>query len=190
MATDEATLRARILEAAMDQAARDGWHDLSLVTLAGRLEISLAELHAEFRDRDAIANAWFDRALAAMLAPAPEGFAALRPSRRAEAMILRWFRAQSPHARLAGEMLRVKAWPSHPHHWVPMVFDLSRLVHWWLDASQIEEGGVRRMVQEVRLTTVLLAALVAWQKDAKAGEPETLPRTQALLARGLKFLDH
>jgi AcrR family transcriptional regulator len=188
---DEATqaLRGRIVDAAMALAAGQGWHDVSLNQVAERLGLGLADIAAHFRDRDAIADAWFARALAAMLAPPPEGFAELAASARAETMILRWFRAQSAHARVAGEMLLTKAWPSHPHHWVPMVFNLSRLVHWWLDAARIEHTGFRRMAEEVRLTALLLRALVAWQADARAGEAEALPRTERVLRRGLAWLD-
>jgi AcrR family transcriptional regulator len=186
---DAAPFRDRVVDAAMLLAAEQGWHDVSLNTLAARLGVGLGDIAAAFRDRDAIADAWFARALAAMLAPPPAGFDALSPSARAEAMLLRWFAAQATHARVAGAMLRTRLWPSHPHHWVPMVFDLSRLVHWWLDAARIEDRGFRRMAQEVRLTAVLLAALAAWQADARAGEAESLPRTIRVLRRGVAFLD-
>lgn len=185
----DAPLRIRIIDEAMALAGESGWHDVSLNALAGRLGVGLAEIAAEFRDRDAIADAWFARALMAMLAPPPQGFEALRPSRRAEAVLLRWFRAQGAHAKLAGEMLLTKAWPSHPHHWVPMVFNLSRLVHWWLDAARIEHSGLRRMAEEVALTALLLRAILAWQADARAGEAEALPRTARVLRRGLAWLD-
>ena len=173
----------------MALAAEQGWHDVSLNRVAERLGVALADIQAVFRDRDAIADAWFARALAAMLAPPPEGFADLPASARAEMMILRWFRVQAPHARVAGAMLLTKAWPSHPHHWVPMVFDLSRLVHWWLDAARIEHTGLRRMAEEVFLTGLLLRALCAWQADVRAGEAEALPRTARVLPGGLAWLD-
>jgi AcrR family transcriptional regulator len=182
-------LHDRIIDAAMGLAAESGWHDVSLNRVADRLGVTLVDIHAAFRDRDAIADAWFARALAAMLAPAEQGFGDLPASARAEMMILRWFRAQSTHARVAGQMLLAKAWPSHPHHWVPMVFNLSRLVHWWLDAAQIEHTGPRRMAEEVFLTALLLRAIAAWQADARAGESEALPRTARVLRRGLGWLD-
>lgn len=181
--------RDRIVDAAMALAAESGWHDVSLNSVAARLDVALADIHAHFRDRDAIADAWFARALSAMLAAPPEGFGELPPSARAEMMLLRWFRAQRAHAPVAGAMILTKAWPSHPHHWVPMVFNLSRLAHWWLDAAQIEHTGFRRMAEEVRLSALLLRALCAWQADARAGEAEPLPRTTRVLRRGLAWLD-
>jgi AcrR family transcriptional regulator len=182
-------LRDRIVDAAMVLAAEGGWHDVSLNAVADRLGVGLADIAEIFRDRDAIADAWFARALSAMLAPAPEKFGELPASARAEMMIFRWFRAQSAHPKVAGEMLLTKAWPSHPHHWVPMVFNLSRLVHWWLDAARIEDSGLKRMAQEVFLTALLLRAIAAWQADARAGEAEALPRIERVLRRGLSWLD-
>jgi len=182
-------LRDRTIDMAMALAAEQGWHDVSLNTVAERLGITLADIAAEFRDRDAIADAWFTRALAAMLAPPPVQFGDLPASARAEMMILRWFRAQSAHARVAGQILLTRLWPSHPHHWLPMVFSLSRLVHWWLDAARIEHTGLRRMAEEVRLTALLLRAITAWQADARAGEADALPRTANVLRRGSAWLD-
>ena len=187
--TEAGTTRDRIIDTAMALAAEQGWHDVSLNAVAGQLGLTLAEIQAVFRDRDAIADAWFTRALQAMLAPPPDAFGELPASARAEMMILRWFRAQSTHARVAGRMLLAKAWPSHPHHWGPMVFDLSRLVHWWLDAARIEHTGLRRMAEEVFLTGLLLRALCAWQADARAGEAEALPRTARVLRGSLAWLD-
>lgn len=97
-----APLRERILDAALELAEKHGWHDLSLNAVAERLGLGLAEIHAEYRDRDALADAWFARALAAMLVPPVAGFADLPASVRIEMIILRWFEAQAPHARLAG----------------------------------------------------------------------------------------
>jgi AcrR family transcriptional regulator len=183
-----APLRDRILDAALELAGTGGWHDLSLNAVADRLGVGLAEIQAVYRDRDALADAWFGRALTAMLAPPAAGFGDLPASARIEMIILRWFEAQAQHASLAIEMLRVKAWPSHPHHWVPMVFDLSRLVHWWLDAAQVEASGFRRMAQEVGLTALLLRALAAWQADARAGAAAALPRTRRVVRRGVGWM--
>ncbi len=178
-------LRAQILEEAMRLAAESGWHDLRLRLVADRLGVPLAAILGEYRDADAIADAWFGRALAAMLAPPPPGFAALPASRRAEVALMRWFAAQDAHRAVAGQMIREKLWPSHPHHWVPMVFSLSRLVHWLREAAMLDGGGLRRQAEEVGLTLVVLRSLPVWLAD------ETLDaaRTRVFLARNLRWLD-
>jgi AcrR family transcriptional regulator len=177
-------LARSILDAALAEAAQGGWHDLRLHRVAAQLGVPLAEVLARFRDADAIADAHFERLLAAMLAPPEDaaGFAALPPRARAEAALMRWFEAAAPHRRATLAMVREKAWPSHPHHWVPMVFNLSRLVHWWREAALLDRGGFARMAEEVALTAAFLATLAAFANDAEEG----LPRTRAALARVLR----
>lgn len=178
--------RAAILDAALAEAAAVGWHDLRLRQVADRLGLTLAEVQAEYRDADAIADALFQRALAAMLAaPVPEGFAGEPPSARAAAVLLRWCEALAPHRALAGEMIREKLWPSHPHHWVPMVFSLSRLIHWVREAALLDAGGLRRQAEEVGLTLAFLRTLPDWQ-GRSGGDPDWL---RARLRRRLLWLD-
>jgi hypothetical protein len=56
-------------------------------------------------------------------------------------VMMRWFDATAAHRRVTGEMIRAKLYTSHPHHWVPMIFSLSRLVHDLLDAARVEGRG-------------------------------------------------
>lgn len=177
-------LRSRVLEAALEEAAAGGWYELRLHRVADRAGVTLAELHAAFRDADAIADAWFGMALQAMLALPPAALEGLSPAARAEAALLRWFAAQAPHRRAVGGMLRAKLHPSHPHHWVPAVFNLSRLVHWALDVARVEGHGLARQAQEVGTTLAVLGALAAFPRD-----DEALTRTAATLRRSLAFLD-
>jgi AcrR family transcriptional regulator len=174
----------RILAAALAEAEATGWYDLRLAAVAARAGVPLAAVLAHYRDADAIADAWFVRALAAMLAgDAPDP--ADPPSLRVETALMRWFAAQASHRAVAGAMLRAKLHLSHPHHWVPMVFSLSRLVHWVLEAARLDARGLARQAEEVGLTLVLLRALAAWQRDPTPG----LERTRAVLRRSLGWLD-
>ena len=172
----------RILEAALAMAEREGWGNLRLRKLAAELGLSLAELQAHYRDADAIADAWFRRGWAAMLAPAPEGFAELPAVERLETILLRWFDALAPQRRVTGEMLAGKLYPSHPHHWVPTIFNLSRTIHWLRDAAGLDAGGRRRQLEEIGLTLLFLATLRDWVRD----ESPEQERTRAALRRRLR----
>jgi len=176
--------RARILAAAVEEAAEAGWYDLRLHRVAARLGIGLPDLLAEFRDADAIADAWFAAALAAMLAVPEEALDGLSPAARAEAVLMRWFAHQAPHRRVVGGMLRAKLHPSHPHHWVPAAFNLSRLMHWALEAARLDSRGLPRQAEEVGLTLAFLGALARFPGDAPG-----LDNTRAALRRGVGFLD-
>ena len=71
---DPQSLRDRIVDTAIDLAEQEGWEDLRLRKVVERCGVDLADVLSEFRDIDAVANAWFERALAAMLQPPePQG---------------------------------------------------------------------------------------------------------------------
>lgn len=180
-------LRDRIVDEAVALAEEDagGWYDLRLHLLAERLGVPLEEVLGRFRDADAIADAWFERALRAMAQGDEPVGGAPPPSERVHAALMRWFDAQAAHRRAVGSMVGAKLHLSHPHHWVPMVFSLSRLVHWTLEAARLDARGLARQAEEVGLTLVFLAALSVWLSDASPGQR----RTRDLLRRNLGWLD-
>ena len=172
----------QILEAALARAENEGWGNLRLRDLAQDLGLSLAEIQAQYRDLDAIADAWFRRGWAAMLAPPPEAFDALPAQERLRILLLRWFDALAPHRRVTGQMLSAKLYPSHPHHWVPMVFNLSRTIHWLRDAAGLDAGGRRRQLEEVGLTALFLASLRDWLRDESPDQARSRDRLARRLA--------
>lgn len=155
-------LRERAVATALDLAAGTRWADLRMHMVADRLGVPLAELAREFRDLDAVADAWFARVLETVLTDAVRGIDGLPAEERLARAMGGWFDALGPHAAVSREMLRLKLHPSHPHHWVPMAFDLSRLMHWFLDAARIQGRGPRRVLQEVAITGIFLGALARW----------------------------
>ena len=178
-------IRERIVDAALDLAEEVGWDAVRLRAVAGRLGVPLAALRAEFRDADAVANAWFGRAGAAMLAPQPKRSAALPASERIHRVMMRWFDALAPHRAVSGQMLSAKVYLPHPHHWAPLIFDLSRTVQWIREAAMLDAVGRRKQVEEIGLTLLFLAVLRRWLGDESPGQEET----RAFLARRLERAD-
>jgi AcrR family transcriptional regulator len=189
MATStRATLRDRILDAALELARERGWANVRLYQVAGRAGVSLAQVGAEFRDQDALANAWFARALAA-LESLPEGAVAGQPApERLHTAIMRWFDALAPQREVTVQMLEAKLYLSHPHHWVPMIFDLSRLIHWFLDAARIASTGRARQLAEVGLSAIFLATLRVWRRDDTVGQERTRQYLGRRLAQSDRWL--
>lgn len=173
--------RDSILNTALDLAAEKGWDALAMADLAADLKISSAELQHYFVDKNAIADAWFARALEAMLQPLPQDLEDNRE--RLETLMNRWLDALASHRAVTADMLSDKMWPFHPHHWVPMIFDLSRLVQWWRDAAGMRAGGRRRQVEEIALTGVFLGTLKRWCRDESAGQADS----KAYLAKRLSL---
>src|SRR4029453_5269539 len=93
----------RIVDTAIDLAEQEGWEGLRLRKVAERCGVDLTDVLSQFRDIDAVADAWFERALAAMLQP-PEPALPGRPaSERVHAVMMRWFEANATHRRVTGE---------------------------------------------------------------------------------------
>lgn len=191
MAAPRPSLRKQAVEAALELAVEVGWTELRMHMIADRLGVPLVELGCEFRDLDAIANAWFAQLLERTLRESSPRIDGLSADARLLQVMAAWFRAHEPYAAVSRDMLRLKLHPTHPHHWLPMAFDLSRLMHWFLDAARIEGTGLRRALQEIAITGLFLAALARW---AWPGQPDP-SRALAALERRLRlaaplFADH
>jgi hypothetical protein len=98
---------------------------------------------------------------------------------------MRWFEANAAHRRVTGEMIRTKLYPSHPHHWVLLVFSLSRLIHWVREAAMLDASGRQRQAEEIGLTLIFLRTLREWLRDDTPGHEQT----RRYLARRLVWLD-
>jgi len=87
---------------------------------------------------------------------------------------------------MTAQMLRGKLHLPHMHHWVSMIFDLSRTIQWLREAAQLsgeyETDKAKR--EEVGLTALFLAALIVWTRDDSAGQE----RTRLFLRRELRPL--
>ena len=183
-------LATTIVETALDLAEELGWPAVRLHEVAARLKIPMSELLSLYRDKDAIADAWFGRATAAMLAAPPSGFETQPPEARLHFLIMRWFDTLAGHREVTGQMVREKLHLPHPHHWVPMIFNLSRTIQWLRDAARLEAEGRRRQAEEVGLSALFLATFRVWLNDESTDQTHTreyltsrLDRADRLLAR-------
>jgi AcrR family transcriptional regulator len=183
-----ASLDAVLLNAALALAEAEGWSEVRLSRVAERTGVPLPEVGQRFRDVDAIANAWFQRARLAMLDVPADELQGLTADERLARVIERWLDTLAAHRRVTSEMLRAKLYPSHPHHWVPMIFDLSRLMHDFLDAARVEGRGRVRQAQEIGLTLIVLGTLRDWLRDESPGQERSKARLRRRLRRGGRML--
>lgn len=181
------TLAERILETALEIAEERSWRAVRLVDVAARLDVPAHEILQHYRDLNSVADAWFLRGWQAMLAPKPAGFEDLPARERIEICMLAWFDRMAEHHGVTVQMLRGKLHLSHLHHWVPMVFDLSRTIHWLREAAMLPAtyGSRRADMEEVGLTTLFLATLAVWSTDRSEGQE----RTRRFLRRRLHAAD-
>lgn len=180
-------LAAGIVDAAVARAERVGWDATRLADVAADLGLALPEVLEHFRDKDALADAWFLRAMDAMLAEADR--VRRRPAgERVEALLLAWFAALARSRKVSAQMIRAKLYPAHPHHWVPLIFSLSRTVQWLRDAARLEAAGLRRQAEEIGLSALLLGALAVFCRDGSAGHARTKTFLKSGLAAGGRCL--
>ena len=178
-------LPSRIVDTAIATAEETGWGGVRLRRVADELGVPLFEVQRHFRDLDAVADAWFERANQAMLAPTERNFANLPARQRLYVLLLRWFDSLAEHRRVSGAMITAKLYPSHPHHWVPLIFNLSRTIQWLRDGAGLDAVGRRRQVEEIGLSALFLATLSVWTSDDTPGQN----RTHAFLERALTCAD-
>ncbi len=179
----QADLRCRIIDSALRLGHERGWDGVHLHDLAACLGIGLADIARHFADKDAIAEAWFARADAALLAaPQAAGWSLLSPRERLQRAILAWLQALAPHRQLAAEMLRYKLQPEHVHLQVQGVLRVSRTVQWIREAALLPATGWRRECEEAALTAIYLSSFAGWLRDDSPGARHSQQRLDRLLA--------
>lgn len=167
-------LAEKIVDAAVAEAERAGnWHHVSLRGVADNLGIGLVEVGRRFRDKDAIADAWFDRARHAVLAAADEELVTRPVRERLFVLFCRWFETLAPHRVVTVQMIQAKLWPFHPHHWAPLAFNLSRTILWIRDAAGMRAESPRSEIEEIGLTWLFVAALAVWARDPTPDQQRT-----------------
>ncbi len=181
----DASLQERIVEAALDIAEDWGWYDIRLHHVAERLGLPLAAIRNEFRDGDAVADAWIARADRAMLVKPQRGFANLPAAERLQITLEAWLDALAPRRRVTAEMFRAKLWPVHVHHNINLVTWTSRTVQWWREAALLDGKGQRRSVEEIGMTLIFLSTLACWCRD----DSEDQARSKTYLRRRLARAD-
>lgn len=108
--------RDRIVDCAVELAEQSSWEAVRLREIAARLNIPLDDIRTHFREKEEIADAFFDRADRAMLAAArAPGFGTLTTREKLERLVLAWLDALAPRRRAARGMLLSKLEPGHLH---------------------------------------------------------------------------
>ncbi len=181
------TDRDRIVDTAIAQAERKGsWEAVRLHEVAAEMGITLEAVRQQFREKEEIADAWFDRADAAMLALADaSGFGLLTPRERMQRLILAWLEALAPHRRVTRQMIYGKLEPGHVHVQIPGLLRVSRTVQWIREAAHRDATYLRRALEETGLTTLYVMTFLYWLRD----ESTDFSRTRRFLERSLRLAE-
>jgi ubiquinone biosynthesis protein COQ9 len=182
-----------LLDAALALAAQRGWDAVHLHDVAQATGVPLAEVARHYKTKDALVEAWFDRADAALLAlPDSPGWMALSPRQRVHQAIFAWLDALAPHRKASAHMLRYKFQPEHLHLHAQGAVRISRTVQWIREVARLPAVGWRREAEEAVLTSIYLATFARWLADDSPGAGRTrafLDRLLAAAERAARWLD-
>lgn len=182
--TDPDDLRDRIVDAALALAEQRSWESVRLHDVAAALGVNLDDIRRQFREKEDLVDAWFDRADQAMFAAAATpGFLALTPRQRLHRVIMDWLAALSPRRRVTRQMILGKLEPGHLHIQIPGLLRVSRTVQWMREAAQHDTASMaQRALEEIATTSIYLMTFVHWMTD---DSPQSV-RTAAFLDQRLK----
>lgn len=179
--------RDTIVDAALALGEERDWEQVRLYRVAERLNIPLGAVNRHFREKEDLADAWFDRADAALLDAAGSGLLSeLNGVDRLEHLIFVWLSTLAPHRRVTAQMIRNKLEPGHLHVQIPAVLRISRTVQWLREAAHRDAAGVYRGLEETVLTTIFVSTFVYWLGDSSRGQISTRNN----LRRALRTASH
>jgi len=175
-----------ILDAAVRLANTQSWERLYLHDVAKETKIPLHEIYQYYSQKDDLVEAWYDRADKAMLkaAQAP-GYIELMAHERLHLLIMRWLDTLAEYKSVSRDMLLYKLEPAHIHLQLQGILRISRTVQWIREAALRDATHLRRIIEEIGLTTLYLKTFVYWMTDNSANQE----RTRRFLHRRLAVLD-
>ncbi len=176
----KADMPSRIVAAALDLAATQGWRDTTLADIAAAAGLTLADVHGVFRSKEAIVAA-FQRGIDAQVLAGDDAALADEPARdRLFDVIMRRFDALAPHKEAVRAILRASLCDPLAALCGACAFERSMV--WMLEAARIDPAGLSGALRVKGLAGVYLATLRVWLGD----DSEDMARTMAALDRRLR----
>lgn len=165
--------------------AKSGWEKLTLHDVARSMGIKLGDIHREFPQKDDLVDAWLDRADTAMLKQFPDDVLnSLNHAERLETVLLAWLDTLAEYHKLTGEMLLYKLEPGHIHLQAAGVLRISRTVQWFREAAELKADGIKRIGQEIALSSLFVATFIYWLNDKSEQQTKTKQFLRKRLQRG------
>lgn len=179
----ESNLAATILNTALQLAEEQSWERLRLQDIARELNISLDDIRIHYTQKDDLVDAWFDRADSSMLqAAASPVVAQLDMAAKLHHIIMAWLDTLATHRQVTADMLWYKLEPAHLHLQIQGILRISRTVQWFREAAEQDSTHLRRILEEVGLTSIYVATFIRWMNDTS----ERQQRTRDFLANRLR----
>lgn len=168
----------RIIAAALLLAADEGWRNVTLLAIAARAKLSLAEVHGAYSSKSAILDGFFHDIDHKTLAAGPLDASDSMRDRLFE-VLMRRFDALAPHKDALRAILRDGLTDSLPALCAgPCIM---RSMAWMLEAAGQSAAGLKGVFKVGGLTMVYINAFRAWLND----DASDMAKTMAALDKGL-----
>lgn len=162
----EISLKDAIIDTAVMLAAESSWESLKLYQVADTLGISLNDIRSVFNEKDAIIDAWFDRADEAMIKASEQSeFSDLPTRQKLVHCLMVWFKTLGQQQQVTRQMIAAKLEFGHVHIQFPAIMRISRTVQWLREACQRDATLPRRALEETALTSIYIATFGFWLND-------------------------
>ncbi|MBL4819131.1 MAG: TetR/AcrR family transcriptional regulator [Deltaproteobacteria bacterium] len=182
--TKPSITKARIIDKAVELAQKSSWESFSLMQLVQSLDSSMLELKSNYRSKDDLAEALFDRADEAMLKiTSQEDFYALSSDEKLLRCIMSWFESMLAYKGVMREILTYKLEPGHFHLQAHGITRISRTVQWFREAACREHTGLNRIADEIAVTGAYLAAFSFFLVDRSPQHTNTRALLKGLIAK-------
>ena len=174
---------ARIIDAALTLAAREGWRSISLAAIAAEAGISVLQLYSIYRSKAAILEAFHRRIDAAALA-GTEASPDERPRDRLFDLVMRRFDALSGRKNAVAAIARDAA--ADPLAVLCGLPALLNSMAWMLESAGVSASGFIGRARAKLLLAIYLSVLRVWLADDSAD----MARTMATLDSRLRHAEY
>lgn len=173
----------KIVDATITLAEKSSWRDVHLYQVADKLKIDLSEIKKYFHSKDAVSNAWFNRADETMLKESQkEPFKKLSQEKQLHRLIMAWLNALSMHKRTSKQMLKAKFISGHCHIPACMMMRLHRTAEWMQEAMEEDKTRFSRCIQKKAICCLLTESLMYWCFDKSKENRKTSAHLNRMIA--------
>lgn len=159
-------LSHQIVDRAVTLASHSSWESLRLQDIAADLHISLIDIYHYFAEKEAISDAWFDRADQHMLnAMQSEEFLMFHNRDKFQHLMLAWLESLAANRKVTRQMILSKLEPGHLHIQIPALLRISRTVQWLREAAYQNSTLPYRAFDEAVVTGIYLVTFCCWLTD-------------------------
>jgi len=178
----QADLGRRAIDAAMDLAAREGWRNVTLATVAEACGVSLMELYARYPSRTAILAGFARQIDGAVLRGGGAGpDTDESPRDRLFDVMMRRYDAMKPYRAAIASI--VADAPRDPLALLCLCGQGRRSMAWMLEAAGIGTGGPLGALKSKALGAIHLGVLRVWLNDESDDLAKTMAALDTTLAR-------